>query len=47
MVFEAKTRAQARILAKQLRFLHEGTDWVVRIHRPLFAGDAYRVTVGL
>lgn len=37
---------EARQMADQLRAMHRGEDWVVRIHRPLFAGDRWMVTVG-
>lgn len=46
MTFTARTFAEARALAAELRVLHAGTDWTVRIERPLFDGDAYRVVVG-
>lgn len=46
MIFTAATYAEAAALAARLRVIHADTDWIVSIARPLFAGDAYRVTVG-
>lgn len=42
----AKTEVEAKAIAAELRSYYKGTDWVVRIERPLFPGDDYRVVVG-
>ena len=46
MNIAVKIEAEAKTLAAELRGYYKGTDWVVRIERPLFAGDDYRVIVG-
>lgn len=46
MTITANTAAEAREIAAGLRRDYAGTDWVVTIYAPLFAGDAYRVVVG-
>lgn len=39
------THAEARAFAAEARRIYRGTCWTVRVERPLFAGDAYRVVV--
>ena len=46
MTFTAATYSAARELAIELRAIHTGTDWTVRIERPLFDGDDFRIVVG-
>jgi len=46
MTIKVDTYEEALVIAQQLRADYAGTDWVVTIDRPLFAGDKYRVTVG-
>ena len=46
MNITVKTEAEAKAIAAELRGYYKGTDWAVRIERPLFAGDDYRVIVG-
>ena len=46
MTIVTETEAAARELAAELRAIHAGTDWTVRIERPLFEGDDFRVVVG-
>jgi hypothetical protein len=46
MTFIASTELEARALAAELRAIHAGTDWRVRIERPLFDGDHFRIVVG-
>ena len=45
MHFTRATRTEARALAAELRAMHAGTDYRVRIIAPLFPGDAYSVVV--
>lgn len=46
MTYKAADIAEARAIAAQLRAtVCRGTDWTVRIDRPLFHGDAFRVAV--
>lgn len=42
----AATYAEAKEIADRLRAVFKGCDWVVRIEKPLFPGDLYRVVVG-
>ena len=46
MTYTAKTYAEAKQIAKSLRDIYAGTDWIVSIVAPLYDGDAYHVTVG-
>lgn len=39
------TAIEARQQATRLRRIHAGTDWRVRIQKPLFDGDSWRVVV--
>jgi hypothetical protein len=45
MTRRAATSAEASTTAAELRAVFRGTDWAVRIVRPLFDGDDYRVEV--
>lgn len=45
MIRTAKTFDEAYAIACELRAINRGTDWVVKIIRPLFDGDLYRITV--
>ena len=45
MTFSAETFSEACEQADRLRRLYAGTDWVVRIQPPLFAGDRYRIVI--
>jgi len=42
----AANYAEAKEIAARLRAALAGCDWVVRIERPLFKGDLYRIVVG-
>ena len=46
MTYTAKTHAEAIEIARRLIAAYAGTDWLVTIAEPLFAGDDYRVVVG-
>ena len=46
MTFTASTEAEAYRKAAELRRIHKGTDWIVTVIRPLFAGDRYLVVIG-
>lgn len=46
MTFTCSTSAKAAAIAAELRAIHAGTNWTVRIERPLFDGDLFRVVVG-
>ena len=45
MSYRAATRSEAEALAAEIRAAFRGTDWRVRIARPLFDGDDFRVEV--
>jgi hypothetical protein len=45
MTSTAKTFDEAYAIACDLRAINRGTDWVVKISRPLFDGDLYYITV--
>jgi hypothetical protein len=46
MIYREPSYTEARKLAAQLRAAYKGTDWRVRICRPLFPGDSYMIVVG-
>lgn len=45
MNFTRSTYLDAAALAAKLRAIYARSGWRVRIDRPLFKGDLYRVTV--
>jgi len=45
MNFTRNTYLEAATLANRLRAIYRRDGWRVRIDRPLFKGDVYRITV--
>ncbi len=45
MVFRCNSYPQAQSLHKQLKDLHKGADWVIKIVKPYYEGDDWRVVV--